>query len=139
LTLIFNRLVFHYPMPGRLMPRTLTILIAPPTVAYVSWSHMVGDSGPFGQILLNLGYVFFLIVRTQAVCIRTIPFALSWWASSFPVAALAISRFLHAHFTGSDTYRIFVTLALGLLAEIIVHLLERTGLAISRGEICQPE
>ncbi|WP_346907850.1 SLAC1 anion channel family protein [uncultured Roseibium sp.] len=138
LTLVFNRLVFHDPLPGKLMP-TLTILIAPPAVAYVSWSHMVGDPGPFGQILLNLAYVFFLIVLTQAGRIRTLPFALSWWALSFPVAALAISSFLHAHHTGSDTYRIIGTLALALLAAIIATLLARTGLAISRREICQPE
>ena len=138
LTLVFNRLVFHDPLPGRLMP-TLTILIAPPAVAYVSWSHMVGDPGPFGQILLNLAYVFFLIVLTQAARIRTLPFALSWWALSFPVAALAIASFLHGHHTGSDGFRIIGTLVLALLAAIIVTLLARTGLAISRREICQPE
>jgi tellurite resistance protein len=34
LTLVFNRIIFHDPLPGKLQP-TLVILIAPPAVA--SW------------------------------------------------------------------------------------------------------
>ncbi|GGB49449.1 transporter [Roseibium aquae] len=138
LTLVMNRLVFHDPLPGRLVP-TLTILIAPPAVAYVAWSHLVPDPGPFGQILLSLGYVFFLIVVTQAQRFRSIPFALSWWALSFPVAALSIASFVHAQETGSATYRGLGTLVLALLIAIIALLLVRTGKAILRREICLPE
>lgn len=36
LTLVFNRLVFHDPLPGRLQP-TLVIMIAPPAVAFIAW------------------------------------------------------------------------------------------------------
>jgi tellurite resistance protein len=138
LTLVMNRLVFHDPLPGRLVP-TLTILIAPPAIAYVAWSHLVPDPGPFGQILLSLSYVFFLIVVTQAQRFRNIPFALSWWALSFPVAALSIASFVHAGETGSAAYRGLGTLVLVLLVAIIALLLVRTGKAIARKEICLPE
>ncbi|GAA0783692.1 C4-dicarboxylate ABC transporter [Roseibium denhamense] len=138
LTLVMNRLVFHDPLPGRLVP-TLTILIAPPAVAYVAWSHLVPDPGPFGQILLSLGYVFFLIVVTQVQRFHRIPFALSWWALSFPVAALSIASFVHAEHTGSGAYRVLGTGVLALLMAIIILLLVRTAQAIARKEICRPE
>jgi len=138
LTLVMNRLVFHDPLPGRLVP-TLSILVAPPAAAYIAWTHLSAGPDAFGQILLNLGYVFFLIVLTQAGRFRTIPFALSWWALSFPVAALSISSFVYAQAAGSEAHRLIGTVLLGLLAAVIAFLLLRTGLAILRGEICQPE
>ncbi|MBN9673554.1 SLAC1 anion channel family protein [Roseibium aggregatum] len=138
LTLVMNRLVFHDPLPGRLVP-TLSILIAPPAVCFVSWTHLSTEPGAFGQILLDLGYVFFLIVLTQVPRFRTIPFALSWWALSFPVAALSIASFVHAQAAGSDAHRLIGTGLLAVLAAVIAFLLFRTGLAIVRGEICQPE
>jgi tellurite resistance protein len=138
LTLVVNRLVFHDPMPGRLVP-TLTILIAPPAVAFVSWTHLVADPGPFGQILLNLGYVFLLIVLTQAGRFRALPFALSWWALSFPVAALSIASFVYAGSVGSGAHRLIGTGLSGVLAVIVLFLIWKTGRAIAARKICQPE
>jgi len=138
LTLVLNRLMFHDPLPGRLVP-TLTILIAPPPVSYIAWEHLTGEGGAFGHILLSLGYVFFLIVLTQAARFRALPFALSWWALSFPVAALSIASFAYGMETGSGGHRLIGTGLLVLLVGIVVFLLVRTGLAIARRDICRPE
>ena len=44
LTLVMNRLIFHDPLPGKLMP-TLTILIAPPAVGFLAWVNLNGGLG----------------------------------------------------------------------------------------------
>ena len=91
LTLVMNRLMFHDPLPGRMVP-TLMILVAPPAVAFTAWLRLAGEPGPFGHFLLSVAYVFALLVAMQVGKLRRLPFALSWWALSFPLAALAILR-----------------------------------------------
>jgi len=138
LTLVVNRLVFHNPIPARLFP-TLVILIAPPAVGFVSYYQLVGQLDPFGHILLNITYVFAALVLVQVPKLLRLPFALSWWALSFPVAALTIASFLYARLAGSAPHEAIGQIGLVVLAVIIVGLLGRTALAISRREICQPE
>jgi tellurite resistance protein len=138
LTLVFNRLVFHDPLPGRLAP-TLMILIAPPAVAFIAWIKLGGEIDAFARITFYLGFVFLGIVATQGLKLAKLPFALSWWALSFPVAALTISTFLYAEKTGSA---VFAWIGYGLwvaLAALILGLAARTVAAISAGEICKPE
>ena len=138
LTLVVNRLMFHDPLPGRMVP-TLTILIAPPAVAYVAWLRLAGEPGPFGLILLNLAYVFAAIVAMQAMKMRKLPFALSWWALSFPVAAASIASFAHARAAGSHGHALIGAAFLALLAAIILVLAVRTARAITERAICVPE
>lgn len=138
LTLVFNRLVFHDPLPGRLQP-TLVILIAPPAVAFIAWVRMQGGVDPFAHVLLSVAYVFAVLVLVQAPRILRLPFALSFWALSFPLAALTIASFLYAEKAESAVHRGIGLGLLALLAVAIAGLLGRTLLAITRGEVCQPE
>ena len=138
LTLVVNRLVFHDPLPGRLQP-TLVILIAPPAVAFLAWVRMTGEVGAFGHILLNTGYVFSAIVAMQMPRILRLPFALSFWALSFPLAAVTISSFVYAQDSGSAPHKTLGAILLALLVVAILGLVARTLTAIRRREICLPE
>lgn len=142
LTLVFNRLVFHDPLPGRLQP-TLVIMVAPPAVAFVAWVRLTMGAGgqidAFGHILLSLAYVFAALVAVQVPRILRLPFAMSFWALSFPLASLTIATFLYAEISQSDTHERLGTAFLALLVVLIVGLVGRTLLGIARGEICQPE
>lgn len=139
LTLVMNRLVFHDPLPGKMVP-TLMILVAPPAVAFVSWLRLNGgEPGAFGHVLLSLGYVFALLVVTQIAKFKSIPFALSWWALSFPVAALSIASFAYAGAAQSAVHKFIGSGLLMLLAGVVVMLLVRTALAIRARQICVPE
>ena len=138
LTLVMNRLIFHEPLPARLMP-TLVILIAPPSVAFVAWVRLAGEVDSFARILLNIGYVFALIVLTQAPRFLRLPFALSWWALTFPVAALSVASFLYSHETGSDAHRMVGFALAGLLVLVVAVLTVRTAQAIRARQICRPE
>lgn len=138
LTLVINRLVFHDPLPGRLQP-TLVILIAPPAVAFVAWVRLTGEVGPFGLILLNAAYFFTLLVAVQLPRIIRLPFALSFWALSFPFAAVTIASFVYAGAAGSAAHHAIGLALLAVLAAIIAGLVLRTLRAIGAGEICKPE
>lgn len=149
LTLVFNRLVFHDPLPGKLQP-TLVIMIAPPAVAFIAWLRLTAEPilpgatealgvDPFAHILLSLAYVFAALVAVQVPRILRLPFAMSFWALSFPLAALTIATFLHAEYAHSDAHMRIGTAFLVMLALLIAGLVVRTLIGIMRGEICQPE
>lgn len=138
LTLVMNRLIFHTPLPGKLLP-TLVIMIAPPAVGFISYLQLSGEVDAFARILLNLGYVFALIVLTQIPRIAQLPFAMSFWALSFPVASLTIASFRYGALAVSPTHETIGMLLLAVLVALIAMLALRTLLAIVRGQICQPE
>lgn len=138
LTLVMNRLIFHDPMPGRLQP-TLVILIAPPAVGFLAWVHMIDQIDAFARILMNGAYLFTLLVAVQLPRIVKLPFALSFWALSFPFAAVTVASFLYADRTGSAAHHLFGTVLAGVLLIIIAALVIRTLRAIRADEICQPE
>jgi len=138
LTLVMNRLIFHDPLPARLVP-TLVILIAPPAVAFIAYYRLTGDIDAFARILLNIGYVFAAVVATQIGKFGRLPFALSWWALSFPVAALTIASFLYAEKTASSAHEFIAGFLLAALVVIVAGLLIKTVQAIAGRRICIPE
>lgn len=138
LTLVMNRLIFHDPMPGRLQP-TLVILIAPPAVGFLAWFHLTNEIDAFARILMNGAYLFTALVAVQLPRIVKLPFALSFWALSFPFAAVTIASFLFAQHTGSMVHHVFGIILMAVLVAIIVALLARTVRAMRADEICRPE
>ncbi len=139
LTLVMNRLIFHTPLPGKLLP-TLVIMIAPPAISFISYMNLNGGQvDTFAHILLNLGYVFALIVLTQLPKIMKLPFAMSFWALSFPIASLTIASFKYAGLEKSQSHELIGKILLVVLLVVIITLVYRTLLAIARGQICQPE
>lgn len=138
LVLVFNRLIFHAPIPGRLFP-TLVILIAPPAVAFVSYFRLAGGVDALGHVLLNSAYVFAALVLMQVPKLMKLPFALSWWALSFPLAALSVASFVYGREAASGTHVGIGLVVLAALVLVVAGLLYRTGLAILRDEICRPE
>lgn len=139
LTLVMNRLIFHDPLPGRLFP-TLVILIAPPAVAFLAWLQLNGGAlDPFARMLYYMAIAFAAIVAVQARAFISLPFALSWWALSFPVAALTLATLRYGALTGSAIHDLLGGMFLMLLVAIVSGLIYRTTLAVRRGEICVPE
>jgi tellurite resistance protein len=138
LTLVMNRLIFHDPIPARLFP-TMVILIAPPAVAFVAYVNLANEVDAFASILIYSAYVFAALVVAQVPKLSRLPFSLSWWALSFPLAALTIASFLFGRMTGSQGHIVIGTLVLGLLIAVVTGLIIRTALAIARREICHPD
>lgn len=139
LVLVMNRLIFHDPLPGRMVP-TLAILIAPPAVAFLSWLQLNGGAlDPAARLFYGTAIVFAALALTQVAKLRGQGFALSWWALSFPVAALTVATFRFGTLAPSPTHIAAGFVCLVVLIVVVVTLVGATVRAMLRGEICQPE
>ena len=61
-------------------------------------------SDAFAHILLNSAYVFAALVAVQVPRLMKLPFALSWWALSFPLAALSVASFVYGREAASGVH-----------------------------------
>lgn len=133
--IIFNRLIFSGSLPERLMP-TLFIFIAPPAVGFISWFNLTGGVDAFGRVLYFVALFFTVLLISQFGYFRRLKFFLSWWAYSFPMAAMTIATIIMAKTTGLALYTWLAGGLLTLLSLLIALLLARTLLGVIRREIC---
>lgn len=138
LTIVFYRVLFHQPLPERLMP-TLFILVAPPAVGFIAYVRLTGGLDVFAQILYFSALFFTLLLATQVIRFLRIRFYLSWWAYSFPLAAIAIASMLMAEQTGQLGFLYLGFGLLTMLSGIVVLLLVQTARAVHQRGICLPE
>lgn len=138
LTILMNRVLFHSPLPEKLEP-TLFILIAPPAVGFLAYLKLAGGIDGFAHILYNLALFFTLFLLTQIPRLKRLPFFLSWWAYSFPLAAITISTWVMYFHNRASLMKLFALVFLGMLTSVIVLLLFRTFLAVMNKKVCVPE
>jgi len=137
LTIIFYRMLFHHPIEERLMP-TLFILIAPPAVGFIAYTRLIGELDSLARVLYFSGLFLTLLLFTQVGRFAKLKFFLSWWAYSFPLAAISVASMLMYELSGIDGYRWIGAGLLMLLSAVVALLLIRTVIAISRHGICVP-
>lgn len=137
MTIIFYRLLFHAPIPERFMP-TLFILIAPPAVGFIAYVRLVGQVDPVAMVLYFIALFLTLLLFAQARYFARLKFFLSWWAYSFPLAAISIASMLMFEQGQGDVYRWIGAGLLSILALVVVFLLLRTLYAVFRHGICVP-
>jgi len=138
LGMVFYRVIFHGSLPARLMP-TLFILIAPPAVGTIAYIHLTGGVDAFAQVLYYSALFFTLLMAVQIRLFTGLKFFLSWWAYSFPLAAIAVASLVMFEHSGSGLHLKLAGLLLGIASVVIAGLLGRTALAVKRGEICVEE
>jgi tellurite resistance protein len=143
-TTFFYRIVFHPPMPQKLMP-TLFIMIAPPAVGFIAYvklmEHAVAGFGvdAFARVLYYFALFLFVMLLTQYRMFARIKFFLSWWAYSFPIAAMTIATTLMYAKTQEPFFNILAFGLLTILTGVIIMLLAKTAGAIREREICVQE
>lgn len=138
MTILFYRVFFHPPLPERLMP-TLFILIAPPAVGFLAYVKLTGGLDAFGRFTYYSALFMTLLLFTQYRRFIRLPFALSWWAYSFPLAAVTVATLTMHELTGLPFFR---GLGLGLhavLNALILLLVVKTAGAARAGKVCAPE
>jgi len=138
LTIIFYRMLFHHPINDKLMP-TLFILIAPPAVGFVAYLKLLGELDVFARILYFSGLFLTLLLFTQIGRFAKLRFFLSWWAYSFPIAAITIATLVMYEQKGSVFYLYTGSTLLLVLTVIVGLLIIRTGKAVYNHGICVPE
>lgn len=138
LSIIFNRILFHHPLPEKLMP-TFFILIAPPAVGFIAYMKLTGEVDTFARILYYSGLFLTFLLLLQIRRFTRLPFFLSWWAYSFPIAAITIATFVMYQKTGLILFQTLSLAFLALVSLIVAYLIVRTLLAVAKRGICQPE
>ncbi|KAF0100670.1 MAG: SLAC1 anion channel family protein [Thiobacillaceae bacterium] len=139
LTIILYRVIFHGSLPERLMP-TLFILIAPPAVAFLSYLRLTGgEVDAFAMVLYHAALFFTLLLFFQLRWFTRLRFFLSWWAYSFPLAAITLATLTLYEQTGGVVYLRMAGILLGIVTVVILGLLIRTGVAVARRDICVEE
>lgn len=138
LTIIFYRVIFHGSLPERLMP-TLFILIAPPAAGFLAYVKLTGNVDAFAHVLYNSALFFTLLLFFQAKWFARLKFTLSWWAYSFPLAAIAIATLVMFHQTSSAIYLRLAGVLLGITTVVLAGLLVHTAVAIRNRSICVEE
>ncbi len=138
LVIVFNRVIFHQPMPQKLIP-TLFILIAPPAVGFLSYIKLTGTLDAFALLLYNFALFLTLLLFSQWPRFIGLPFFMSWWAYSFPLAAISISSMVMSHITGQIFYGYLGLSLLIFLSVLVCVLLVKTVKAAKLGNICKQD
>ncbi|MCE7999778.1 MAG: hypothetical protein HEP70_13040 [Rhodobiaceae bacterium] len=113
LPVVLNRILFHGQLPQQFLP-TLFVLIAPPALAALSTAVLSGDFTPIADGFFFAGLFIALLLATMARRFFALSFQMSWWAFTFPSAALAGAA-LKRHVLMNDPDVSTGILAVGLL------------------------
>jgi tellurite resistance protein len=140
LPLLLHRILLHeVPLPAKLLP-TLAIFIAPPAVAMLSWQALTGETrDPVSRILHSVAVMFTLLLIAQVARLHTIPFAVTYWAYSFPLAAVATASIAMAAALESTVYDVLAVFLLGLTTLVVTVVGALTLRALARGTLLGPE
>lgn len=134
---IFYRLFFHPPVDQVLLP-TLFIMIAPPAMAFLSYVHLTGQVDALARIFYYVALFISLLLLAQASRFFKIPFAISWWAYTFPVAAIANASFVMFARTAEAPFAYIGAFFLSLVTVLIAHLSAKTLWAAKNRKLCVP-
>ena len=138
LTIVLYRLFFHEPLPARLAP-TLFILLAPPSVGFIAYVNLTGEVDAFARILYYTALFLALLLASNALRFLRLPFFVSAWAYSFPLAALTLATLVMSTHLPDSGFALLGFGLLALLTLVVAVLAARTLVAVWRREICAPE
>lgn len=137
--LIFNRILFHDPLPEKLLP-TLFIMIAPPAIGFISYLQLNGGlMDNFARLLYYAAMFITLLLFTQLPRFSRIQFYLSWWAYSFPLAAFSIATQSMWLNTRSEFFLLLSWILLITVTFVVILLLIKTTKAVISGSLFQPD
>ncbi len=138
-TIVLYRKLFHDPIPERLMP-TVAILVAPPAIGFVSYLALNGGQiDVLARLLYYNGLVLAVIVISLFPKLARIPFALSWWAYTFPLDALAISSLAYSQIIPVPGVQMAAAIALALATIVNAMVAFKTIGAIRANRVFVPE
>ena len=106
-----------------------------PAVGFLAYTRLTGGVDAFAHILYYAALVFSIIVALQIKTFRRLQFTLSWWAYSFPLAAITIATIVMSEHAANSLLKM---LSLGLYAVallVISGLVVRTIIGFIRDEI----
>ncbi|AZV46196.1 C4-dicarboxylate ABC transporter [Nautilia sp. PV-1] len=138
-TIVIYRMIFHHPIGQRLVP-TFFILIAPPAVGFISYFRITfGLVDTDSLFLYFIALFIFVLLLTMIKSFIKLKFFISWWAYTFPMAAITIATILmNSAYNNNLTYYGGLLLLI-ITALLVAHVTYKTYIAIINQKICIPE
>ena len=137
--LVMNRLIFHDALIDRMRP-TLFILLAPPAVGFVSYLSLNGMAlDNMARILYFTALFLAMLLGINAVKFLKLPFFISGWAYSFPIAAMTVASFEMGQLSNLFGYVALAWALLALLTVVVLYLVYKTLKALFAGKLLAPE
>jgi tellurite resistance protein len=138
LPLVLGRLYQGPALPEKLRP-TIHVMVAPPAVAFLSYSGLIGAIDGVARILFYTALVLMLLMLALAPWLARSPFAISWWAFTMPSAAVILATFRYDALTENPLLRALAVTALLAVSALVVFVAYRTVSAAGRGRLFNPE
>jgi tellurite resistance protein len=136
--ILINRIIFHHQLAVKFIP-TLFIFIAPPAVAFIAYVKMYGEFDIFASVLFNLGLFFSFLLIFMYKNFMNLKFFISWWAFTFPLAAITIASMLAYHKTQSTMYAIYSNFFMVITFVVVAMVAVKTVKHMLKKEICIEE
>jgi len=138
-TMVMYRIIFHHPLAKKLLP-TLFILIAPPSVGFISYFRIsFGSIDMFSMILYSIALVTFILLFFAIKIFDFKEFFISWWAYTFPLAAITIATILLYSAYHTKLLYWFGYGLLSMTTIVISYVTARTIKAVNEQKICIEE
>ncbi len=132
--IVFYRLLFHDRLPPVLRP-TLFILMAPPAVASLAYLALGGAFDGMARSLFLVALFIALLVAAQGRQFVGIPFAVSWWAYTFPMDALTVAALRYHGGLDHPASLALAVVLLALTTAIVAGVFTLNLRALARGEL----
>lgn len=138
-TIMMYRIIFHDQLPEKFLP-TLFILMAPPGIGFNVYLLLNGgELDLLARLLFFTGFFIFILLFSMVRLFIRIPFSVSWWAYTFPSAAMAIAA-LRYHDLVDNSVSMVIAIAMLLIATVLIVLVSLcTARAIFKGYIFIPD
>lgn len=133
--IILNRIIFHKQFAPKFMP-TLFILIAPPALGFIAYIKLTSSLDFFAHMLYSLALFFTILVFVMYKNFINIKFFISWWAFTFPMAAVTLSTVLMYELTHEWFYNLLSYVFLIITSIIVIWVAKETITHMFKKEIC---
>jgi tellurite resistance protein len=134
-TIIFNRIVFHHQLVEKFTP-TIFIFIAPPAICFIAYYKLTGQYDFTAKFLYDIALLFIFLIIFMFRNFLKLKFFISWWAFTFPMAAITIATLLRYKLEGAIFF-LYLGELLAIITTIIISIVTyKTILHMIKGEIC---
>ncbi|MGM0623826.1 MAG: SLAC1 anion channel family protein [Campylobacterota bacterium] len=137
-SIVINRIIFHHQLAVKFMP-TLFIFIAPPAIGFIAYMHLFDSYDTFAKVIFNLGIFFTFLLFFMYKNFINLKFFISWWAFTFPLAAMTIATMLAFKITSLLAYKYLAYLLIAVTTIVVLVVAIKTLQHIFKKEICIQE
>lgn len=136
--IVINRIVFHHQLAVKFMP-TLFIFIAPPAIGFIAYMQLFQSYDAFAKIIFNLGIFFTFLIFFMYKNFINLKFFISWWAFTFPLAAMTIATMLAYKITALIAYQYLAYFMIVVTTAVVLIVAIKTLQHVFKKEICIQE